>query len=67
MSVRRLSPIQPESFAFAPATLKAAKQWMANFPAGRQQSAMVPILWLVQKQEGWVPEPAIRAVAELLG
>lgn len=67
MSVRRLSPNQPESFAFSPETLKAARQWMANFPPGRQQSAMVPILWLVQKQEGWVPEPAIRAVAELLG
>ena len=66
MSVRRLSPTQPASFAFAPATLKAAKAWMANFPPGRQQSAVVPILWLVQKQEGWVPEPAIRAVAELL-
>ena len=67
MSVRRLSPHQPDSFEFAPATLKAAKQWMANFPVGRQQSAMVPILWLVQKQEGWVSEPAIRAIAELLG
>jgi len=67
VSVRRLSPNQPESFAFTPATLAAAKGWMANFPAGRQQSAMVPILWLVQKQEGWVSEPAIRAIAELLG
>jgi NADH-quinone oxidoreductase subunit E len=67
LSVRRLSPNQPASFAFSPTTLKAAKQWMGNFPAGRQQSAMVPILWLVQKQEGWVPEPAIRAIAELLG
>ena len=28
---------------------------------------MIPILWLVQKQEGWVSEPAIRAIAELLG
>ena len=61
MSVRRLSPNQPASFAFSPATLKAAKAWMANFPAGRQQSAVVPVLWLVQKQEGWVSEPAIRA------
>src|SRR6185436_2673404 len=67
MAVRRLAAVQPESFAFAPATLKAAKGWMASFLPGRQQSAMVPILWLVQKQEGWVSEPAIRAVAELLG
>ncbi len=67
MSVRRLSPNQPDSFAFSAATMKAAKAWMENFPPGRQQSAVVPILWLVQKQEGWVSEPAIRAVAELLG
>ncbi|HEX2817029.1 MAG TPA: NADH-quinone oxidoreductase subunit NuoE [Phenylobacterium sp.] len=67
MSVRRLAQVQPASFAFKPATLKAARTWMENFPAGRQQSAVIAILWLVQKQEGWVSEPAIRAVAELLG
>jgi NADH-quinone oxidoreductase subunit E len=67
LSVRRLSPNQPASFAFSDATLKAAKGWMGNFPAGKQQSAVIAILWLVQKQEGWVSEPAIRAVAELLG
>ena len=67
MSVRRLAAVQPASFAFKPATLKAAKVWMENFPAGKQQSAVVPTLWLVQKQEGWLSEPAIRAVAELLG
>lgn len=67
MSVRRLSPDQPKSFTFSDETLKAAKGWMGNFPAGKQQSAVIAILWLVQKQEGWVSEPAIRAVAELLG
>ena len=67
MSVRRLSQTQPASFAFAPRTLEDARAWMANFPAGRQQSAVIAILWLVQKQEGWVCEPAIRAVAQLLG
>jgi NADH-quinone oxidoreductase subunit E len=67
MSVRRLAQVQPASFAFRPATLKAARTWMENFPAGRQQSAVIAILWLVQKQEGWVSEPAIRTVAELLG
>ncbi|PZQ64819.1 MAG: NADH-quinone oxidoreductase subunit NuoE [Phenylobacterium zucineum] len=67
MSVRRLSPNQPASFEFSKDTLAKAKTWMANFPAGKQQSAVVPLLWLVQKQEGWISEPAIRAVAELLG
>ena len=66
MSVRRLAGNQPASFAFAPATLKKAKAWIAKYPQGRQASAVVPILWLVQKQEGWGPEPALRAIAELL-
>ena len=67
MSVRRLAAVQPDSFAFQPETLKEARRWMENYPAGKQQSAVIPVLWLVQKQDGWVSEPAIRAVAELLG
>jgi NADH-quinone oxidoreductase subunit E len=67
LSVRRLSPNQPASFAFTEETRKKAEWWISKFPAGRQQSAVIPILWLVQKQEGWVSEPAIRTVAELLG
>ncbi len=67
MSVRRLSPNQPESFAFSAESAKLADWWVSKFPAGRQQSAVLPLLWLVQKQEGWVSEPAIRVVAEKLG
>ncbi len=67
MSVRRLAKEQPASFAFTPENLEKAKWWMSKFPPGRQQSAVIAVLWLVQKQEGWVPEPALRAVAELLG
>jgi NADH-quinone oxidoreductase subunit E len=66
MSVRRLASHQPSSFAFSPESLEQARAWMAKFPEGREQSAVIPVLWLVQKQEGWVPEPALRVVAELL-
>ena len=66
MSVRRLAKDQPASFAFTPKALEEARGWMARFPEGRQQSAVIPLLWLVQKQEGWVPEPALRVVADLL-
>jgi len=66
LSVRRLAEVQPDSFEFKPATLKAARAHIANFPPGRQQSAVIGVLWMVQKQEGWVSEPAIRAVAQLL-
>ena len=67
MSVRRLAKDQPASFAFTPENLDKARWWMAKFPEGRQQSAVIAVLWLVQKQEGWIPEPALRVVADLLG
>ena len=67
MSVRRLAKIQPASFAFSRASRAKADWWIAKYPADRRQSAVIPILWLVQKQEGWCPEPALRAIAELLG
>jgi len=66
MSVRRLAAEQPASFAFLPEARKQAAWWVAKFPEGRQQSAVIPLLWLVQKQEGWVPEPALRVVGEML-
>jgi NADH-quinone oxidoreductase subunit E len=67
VSVRRLSPEQPDGFAFSAETLDQVRWWIDKFPPGRQQSAVIPLLWLAQKQEGWVSEPAIRAVATLLG
>ncbi len=67
MSVRRLAKDQPASFAFSKETKKKADWWIAKYPADRRQSAVIPILWLVQKQEGWVSEPALRAIADLLG
>ena len=67
MSVRRLAKEQPASFAFSTVTRGKADWWISKYPDNRRQSAVIPILWLVQKQEGWVSEPAIRAIAELLG
>lgn len=66
MSVRRLAAEQPASFAFSKETMEQVKWWLAKYPPERKQSAVIPVMWLVQKQEGWVSEPAIRAVAELL-
>ncbi|MGK2739904.1 NADH-quinone oxidoreductase subunit NuoE [Tepidicaulis sp. LMO-SS28] len=67
MSVRRLDPNQPGSFEFTPENLEWAKGQMKKYPAGRQASAIIPLLWQAQKQAGgWLPEPAIRYVADLL-
>lgn len=68
MSVRRLAETQPESFAFTQENLAWAKAKIEKYPPGRQQSAVIPILWKAQDQcGGWLPKPAIEAVAELLG
>jgi NADH-quinone oxidoreductase subunit E len=69
MAVRRLAPPeqQPASFAFTPENLAWAKQQIAKYPEGRQQSAVIPILWRAQEQcGGWTPQKAIEAVADLL-
>jgi NADH-quinone oxidoreductase subunit E len=68
MSVRRLAEKQPASFAFTPENLSWAKAQIGKYPEGRQQSAVIPILWLAQEQcGGWLPQKAIEATADLLG
>jgi NADH-quinone oxidoreductase subunit E len=65
--LRRLHPEQPESFEFTPANLEWAKKQMAKYPEGRQASAVIPLLWRGQEQEGWVTRPMIETVADMLG
>ncbi len=70
MAVRRVAPpeLQPKDFAFTVENAAWAKQVIARYPAGRQQSAIIPLLWRAQEQSsGWLPEAAIRHVGELLG
>jgi len=68
MSVRRLATEQPEAFAFSPENLRWAKEQLKKYPEGRQASAVIPLLWRAQEQcGGWLPEPALRYVADMLG
>jgi NADH-quinone oxidoreductase subunit E len=61
-------------FAFTPANKKAADMYVARYPAGRQQSAVMALLDLAQRQvgaetktQGWLPVPVIEYVAAYLG
>jgi NADH-quinone oxidoreductase subunit E len=70
MAVRRLAPkeVQPREFSFTAENLAWAKQQLEKYPDGRQASAVIPLLWKAQEQAGgWVPEAAIRYVADFLG
>ena len=64
--LRRLSTNQPENFKFTNANLDWAKQQLKKYPKGRQASAVIPLLWKAQEQEGWVSKPAIEFVASFL-
>lgn len=65
--LRRLHPVQPASFAFTPANLEWAQGQISKYPEGRQASAIIPLLWRAQEQEGWLTRPAIEYVADMLG
>ena len=68
MSVRRLDPNQPATFAFTPENQAWAEATIAKYPPGKQASAVIPLLWRAQEQHGgWLPEPAMRHVADMLG
>jgi NADH-quinone oxidoreductase subunit E len=59
---------QPTSFAFTAENLVKAKAYIAKYPAGRQASAVLPLLDLAQRQHGnWLPRAAMDHVADLLG
>jgi len=69
---------QPESFKFTTANKKKVKDFIALYPKGRQQSAVMPLLDLAQRQVaaegakanpvygGWIPRAAMDHIAELL-
>ncbi|GAA6187423.1 NADH-quinone oxidoreductase subunit NuoE [Litorivita sp. NS0012-18] len=65
--LRRLHHTQPDSFAFAPANQAWAEAQITKFPEGRQASAVIPLLWRAQEQEGWLTRPAIEHIADMLG
>jgi len=70
MSVRRLAPpkMQPKDFSFSKNNLAWAKEQLKKYPEGRQHSAIISLLWRAQEQNGgWLPEAAIRHVADFLG
>ena len=59
---------QPESFEFTPESLERAKSHIAKYPPGRQASAVLPLLWIAQYQNGgWLPRAAMDHVAKILG
>ena len=67
MSIKKISKEQPEAFTFSPENLILAKKIIENFPSGKQQSAVMALLYFVQRQNSnWIPLVAIKYIAKLL-
>ena len=56
----------PSVFAFTTEHFREAQKIIARYPEGRQQSALMPLLTLAQKQHGWLPKAAMDYIAMLL-
>ena len=65
--LRRLHEEQPRSFSFTSENKVWAEAQIKKYPVGREASAIIPLLWRAQEQEGWLTRPAIEYVADLLG
>src|SRR4029450_7623246 len=67
MSVRRLDPVQPESFAFSAENMAWAKKTIGYYPAGKQASAVIALLWRARAQNrGWLSKPAMEYIGQML-
>ena len=67
MSLRRPSKEQPENFDFNPTSLEAAKSVIAKYPKDKQQSAVMALLYIAQKQNSnWIPLAAMKCIGKFL-
>ena len=67
MSLKKISKDQPESFEFNNKSLKAAKKIISNYPDGKQQSAVMALLYIAQRQnDNWIPLSAMKYIAKML-
>ena len=67
MSLKKIHDIQPESFEFSKVNLEIVKSIMKKYPDNRKKSAVMPLLYLAQRQnENWIPLAAMKYIAKYL-
>ena len=67
MSLRRPSKEQPENFEFNSSSLEAAKKILEKYPKNKQQSAVMALLYIAQKQNNnWIPLAAMKFIGKYL-
>ena len=67
MSLKKPAKDQPENFNFNSSSLEEAKTIIAKYPEGKQQSAVMALLYIAQKQnDNWIPLAAMKYIAKFL-
>ena len=67
MSLKKIHDLQPESFEFTEQNKDTAKKILKKYPENRKKSAVMPFLYLAQRQnDNWIPLTAMKYIAKLL-
>ncbi len=67
MSVKKIHKEQPETFKFNDKSMEAANKIVSNYPDGKQQSAVMALLYIAQRQnDNWIPLQAMKYIAKFL-
>ena len=67
MSLKKPAKDQPENFEFNSSSLEEAKTIIAKYPEGKQQSAVMALLYIAQRQnDNWIPLAAMKYIAKFL-
>ena len=67
MSIKKIHKDQPETFEFNEKSMEAANKIVSNYPDGRQQSAVMALLYIAQRQhDNWIPLKAMKYIAKFL-
>ena len=67
MSLKKPAKDQPEKFEFNSSSLEESKSIIAKYPEGKQQSAVMALLYIAQRQnDNWIPLAAMKYIAKFL-
>ena len=67
MAIKKISKVQPDKFEFNKESEDEANKIIQNYPQGKQQSAIMALLYIAQKQNNnWIPLAAMKYIAKYL-
>ncbi len=60
-------PVPDEIARFSPAVEAEINGHLAKYPAERGRSALLPLMFIVQRERGWLDKPGVAYLADRLG